>query len=758
MPLRLSRHENLHDAEGEPWACEWPDLVEALSQPPYLGDKAAVPLWSPGTGRKRKGGIDWVDVGVLDVDGADRKGVTFAELDATLERLRGLGVASVVHSTHSAASVYPSKTKFRIVVLLARPVRARDWKPVWAKMRATFAPVADPNPKDAGRRYYAPSAPVDAPPGSIFVHVVEGAPWDPASVEAPPRAEVFGPATSPLTRDLAKLIASQWRSAKSLRKKERGIALASVVKGEPFAQAGERDTRLYQLVDDLVALRPETSPESLADLFAPSLALMGTDAPTAETVIAKAQAARVRVEENEIETEPEPDGTKPVALPARAEVDDPSLLADRTDSSYLVRDGEGVWSKPLRGEGARPEILRVLSEQGIPTHRMTSEGRFVARTIPELVEAHGHVIRERVIVIGSAATTYDPATRTLSESAAPLRPLEPTFSPDVDAWIRALAGRHAHAMRTWLALAPRLSEPVVALALIGTRGAGKSLLANGVARLWSETGPCMADSAFGDHNGEILRCPLVFADERLPRGVKLGGKLKEIVQAREHPVRRKYLAEAKAIGAVRLVVAANSLDVFDIDDAISPEDAMAIGERFYVVKVDASAVDWLEANGGPARAERFVKEDEIAKHALWLQRNYFVQRQGRFWIRAPLAEALVVSGRDQSEVIQWIVMYSENPSLVQGGASSIDPSGTIYVSIGDIDQRWSTYLPNTKKPRFADIRRALTHVAKRHTDGTRRTWRVKQDAIAQWKEEANWTDRKKSVKTNGALDSTVKPN
>ena len=97
-----------------------------------------------------------------------------------------------------------------------------------------------------------------------------------------------------------------------------------------------------------------------------------------------------------------------------------------------------------------------------------------------------------------------------------------------------------------------LTEPCAALYLDGGAGVGKTLLADGLARLWTTNGPTELAGVVGSFNDALLSCPLVFADEVLPDVLKRTegtGELRKLIQARTLPLNRKFKAAAQVRGS-----------------------------------------------------------------------------------------------------------------------------------------------------------------------------------------------------------------
>lgn len=724
--MQLSRALRLDDLKApELWSVEWAELCSAFRT--FIRcEKLDAPGWSPGErpadAPDRKGfRVTQIWAGVIDLDD-----VTPAVFRAVVERLTSAGVCALVHSTHSNAAVWPTRVRARVIFPLSEPVPRQAWRGVWRAFVRRFAPEMDQTTKDPGRYYYVPCAPVDAPEESVFSVELPGSPWAPEHV---PEVLAAAPASVRLTReDVERLARRLARASRSIAADRDASALLAITKGEPFADPGERDDTTFRLVRIIVEAEPRATPESIAELFATPLAVMGPDAPTQESVRLKAERARGYLATRE--DDPREDG--------------PRVLVTPTGSTWYARNDEGRWVGPSTGDAIAPMLLAALepaaSRGEIQIREFTPKGPRL-KSPPALLLELGERIDTARIVLGATHNVYDPSSGIFSEAAA--RPIlrTPKYSARFDGFLRAFAAESYEDLKRWLALAPKLEEPIAALCLLGKRGAGKGLLAGVIASLWTDAGPAMAQSVFGSHNAEILRCPLIFADEALPKGVSVSGALREIVQARQHTIRRKYLPDTVAHGAVRLVIAANNEEILSLDERLGPEDIAAIQERFFIpcagTPVEARFAAACEVSR--LHAEQIVEEGPA--HILWLSQNATIERRGRFWITdapAPMS-ALVTQGGDRSDVILWIVRWMEKPQRLVDGKSFVDVDGEIHLSFNDILNRWDAYMPDVDRPRVQDLRVALRALSRNVKTQGLRHWPIDRSLVNAWIQNTGWT-------------------
>ena len=516
------------------------------------------------------------------------------------------------------------------------------------------------------------------------------------------------------------------------------VALRDLIEGVPYAEPGEREAVTWDLARRLALAIPDASPEAIARWFAPSLSLMGPDAPTLDSVTDKIQRARRNA------YTPAPTDAAPP--------DAPRVLVTPQGSLYFVQSSQG-WDGPYGGDAIDLSIARALEgAPGVELERATPVGP-QRKTRAQILTDYGERVSAYGIELGARAHAYDPEARTLIEAAARPRDLAPLTDQDREiaaSFLDAIANGDAKIradLDTWLARLPYLDDTLAALAFLGPPGCGKGLFASACARLWSEDGPTDADDAFGNWNDGILRCPLIFADEKLPttwQGRDLSAEIRKVLGARTTPIRRRFMPIVAARGCVRMFLAANNDSILSFSHASTEDDIQAISERFYVVRLDrASCQGFLRTF--PGAHARLVQGDALARYALALPQPTADARVGRFWIRGPAhdAETIAIRSGAAYALLSWVVSWLQDPrpltSLVPGAQSHVDAQGHVLVSIGEIGQSWGRYFPGEIPPERSRLAAACRALGVQQRNARGRLWSIRHGPIDTWIRDAGWS-------------------
>lgn len=703
------------------WAADNTDVIPFLGTLPHIitPSKESVPLFGPYTlrpgGKRLNQDVEGVTHAVLDFDPVKTKEKTFHLTRETALRIatRAAQYKCAIYSTfrHERDSF-----RFRVVFPFANPIHPSHWRETWNRLIALY-PEADRVCKDVSRAYFLPSCPPERK-HLAFQQWFDGPCIDLSSVAVSTPVLPSTPLPAePINEAALTRLSDKWKRSSDYNRQYLGERLALVRDGVAFAQGGERSNTLFRLVCELVRELRNVSADVLQATFAKSLDLMRTDSQDLFSEIPgmfeRAKGYLEQVAEQEIAPVPEP-----IATDDLEKIFQTFKSANPLRSLVLQRDSE-YWVLTYSPEHGCQYVR--TNKDGLPkqcAHKLrpfkvnlfVTEGDKTRRMKPdEIVERYGTPVEEVCYSFTCKCPTLERigATHELTQPAAQIREcVKPEFNPEIDAWLRLMGGQHAEALLNWLAFSTDPGKPLVSLVLIGAKSTGKSLLAKGLANLWTNASPPKFRSAIGDFNAELMRCPLVFADEDLPRdsrGRVRTAEFRAFLQEGRHSINAKYKQPVTLIGYPRLIVAANNENVLDFgSENLSPDDLAAIQERLFVLQVSESCAQYLEK----CDVGEWVRTNAIAAHALHLAQERIGRYHGRFGLKIETATGpMLFTHGIRSQVIEWIVKHVLNPSIIR--AKTVVMNEEIRVFVSDIDAHWNDYL-GTLRPTTPRISAALS--------------------------------------------------
>ncbi len=552
-------------------------------------------------------------------------------------------------------------------------------------------------------------------------------------------------------------------------------ALRAMRDGKPYARAGERNAALFQAVRLLCEWFPDATDAQLTEFCRASVLATG-DKPAEEELANLADVLR-RSREKFAEHD-----AIYLAL-ARAGIEPTAQLTEHgTDlrRRLLVTfptGGRGVMrpdgsyaptayaDQALKHHLAQEDVLGWAARAGLAAFTFTDDdGR--ARTVKwdTVIERYSTLVSDWRGDFNASACHLEQepgGAFTFVEAVAPRRAdLAPRFDARIDAWLRALGGERADLLLDWLASFFRLDRPTPALVLVGAKSSGKNLLAEGLARGWVHGSPTPFEATAAAFNEALQRCPLLFADERLPRDIRGRAELAEhvraLVTARTHELNRKFRPVVTVRGCVRIVVATNDTR-FEFGD-MNAEAHAALAERLLHIEPGEAARALLQRlqREGLDTAE-WVAGDGIVRHVLWLQEHRTVRAGSRLLVDGngeELINRASNSGGTPADVCQWLCGWLMRPDALNGPARAhvrIE-GGELLVSAAamrGVDQ-WQVYVHHTRDvPSPTAVGRALAGLSGRSTrrltvrDGERERadfHRVNAAALFAWAERAGYGD------------------
>ena len=668
--------------------------------------------------------------------------------DDEIERVLSIAerYTHVAWTTHSHGA--PGKgSRWRVLFPFAEPADPKDAKRLHLGLDALLGGgVLDPKTKDAGRLFYLPSVPADLEHLAIsFDH--DGPHLAPADLlAAVPAAPVVVERRTGLSPDLETL-------RQALSKLPRGHPLKPSIKamlaGESFAPAGESHDRVLAITGLIAQKRDTLSDDDVGALFDRSIAAMqeaGSSITIEETITAyvgavdrlvdwRDAAATERTQQAQQQqagaTGPYTDSDlQRIAAGAGCSPDD---LADRwilqRDGRVYLLDEDGGYRGPYPRDDCQLAAARVLARAPVRLIEATETGPR-RRAWLDITIDYGAALDSEVASFVASRTRYEQDTHTLHHAPCPLRPLAPQHDPQIAEWLDVVAGpSKLAALLDWLAVCPDLNRLLCALYLEGAPASGKTLLAVGLARLWTEASPTPLQEIVGSFSEHLLRCPLVLADEEIktPFGSStVTAQIRSMISQHTHTITRKHLKPLEAHGALRIVLAANHDGLLKSADVATEDDLRAIAERFLHIKIGEDATAYLRTL--PAGTAAGWARDGIARHALALAQSRDVPDTGeRFAVSGVVDEmhrTLAFGSRYNAQVCEWLVGYVNHPvpyDRTSKGLVFIE-GGSLFVNTSALVSSWALYMKHIKDiPDTATIAAAIRTFA---ADGGR-TYRRK---------------------------------
>jgi hypothetical protein len=663
----------------------------------------------------------------------------------------------------------------------------------------------------------------------------------PPAVQTGP-ADAVSPAPVPTTTDARtkqEILEGVRSKLRGLRNRENKELFAKVLKGESFAEPGERDHQLQKAASNLAFCEPDAAPELLVELLVPSLAVMEQQHPDGAMTLddavekisrAQSDARRKRAEEAErnrrmIEVlrrqanpprklESIPGGGPPTpALPGPvtsaaanvppADARDSGVprpgstalaLAPAARLDAYMFDADGKYTSDALGYFAHRQTELSLTPctqddwrklwiiQAGTAFYVFSGGRYLApiptemlavslpRDLVALPDAYfqwrvptekGERPKRKEEILADLATGargviahletqesfYDPQTQIFHEAACPLRNLEPRFDKHVDEWLRRLGGANVDKLLDWVAAVTLLQYQCCALYISGVPNSGKTMLAHGLARLWSEGGPTQLANIVDNFNSDLTRCPLVHADEYLPLSGRSGKQhstnLRSLVAQDSRPLNRKYLASADLRGTLRLILTANNARLLNMgDEELEYNDLEATAGRFLHIDAGQEPRAYLQQLGGREGTDGWVDRDVIARHALWLRADRMPspKLQSRFIVEGHVTamhESLAVQGAVPNLVCEWLANHlTKAHAAVQQSRSVLVGNEMLLVNTAALVEHWEKYLPGTRAvPTTTRIGKALRNLSVPRFEkrwGGRRYHYIKWQLVLNW--------------------------
>lgn len=671
---------------------------------------------------RSKHNTQFADALVLDLDGLDDRA-----LEKVLERLRPFEFVVYSSYTHGA-DIARGLWKLRVVAPLAVSVPRADFPKVWFAWNNFTFRSTDPATKDVSRLYYLPAT--FDPTLAVTFHN-EGRwldPWKDLPVQAV--AAQDSPGESPALIRIRKGL----QRAEGVLDKDKP-AFKALADGLPFAEPDSEKrhidmrTMTWWLADRDSCL----SRASINAIFGPSISTMleqASDAPTLDQVWSAYETAVEKLAD-ERETRARAVQRKHAGDAYSAEeleriAEKQGWTMEKLSRLWVVQKDGAAWFLDENGEYRGPfgrDDLLMACRRFLPR----TEARLVEITragakprAPATVMAEVGTLANKVVCdLTAQYTRFNADSGTMFEATAPVRTdLEPRYHEKVDKWLQVLGGRHYEKLKAWLAVLPDLNRMLCAIYFDGPKGVGKSMFARGASALWSETAtPGDIELFLGSFNDTVAMCPLIFADEDLPKHATrdVTAKLREELAKTSRQLKRKFRHPAEMRGAIRLTLAANNELLIAVQKAMTPNDLEAFAERFLYIRIPDEMKDYFK--GWERReVERMIVRD-IAEHALHLHATIAVEdSESRFAVKGDvddIHQLFLTSGQINGLVCEWLVKFLMNPtpynreSNTAGLVRCDAKEQRLLANPQGIADNWSSYIKGAPAPGTSEIATAL---------------------------------------------------
>lgn len=671
----------------------------------------------------------------------------------------------VVYTTHRHGSTSArGKPRVRVVLPFLEPVTPEVYPEVWEGLNRLVGGINDPQTKDISRLHFLPST-FDPEVAEAMHH--PGKWLAPDDLPTPERTREKTATLDDFNRQ--KLLVNIKNRAKVIGKDDplKPAAMA-LTRGQPFADPGSRHNTVLQLTMWLERMEDDFDSTTLEMLFGPSLEVMESispGAPTIDEVVSAYQGAVEKSEKHRLEQQArqasehlKPYTDADLERIAKRQGWTPDQLHDRwavqRDGAAWLLTSAGDYVGPFSKDDLGLAASRVLAAAPIRLIEFTQNG-FRFRPIADVVREVGSLAMEIISDMTIQYSTFNAETETMHDAVSPLRTdLKPTFNQEIDQWLHLLGGPLYIKLVDWLSCCSDLTKLLCAIYFDGPEGSGKTLFAHGVAKLWTEGGPAEIEKVLSDFNDELVRSPVIIADEEIP--MRWGRQtvtttLRSMLSTTQRTLKRKYRPNSDLKGAIRLVLTANNAFLLESSGVSSAQDLNAIARRFLYVPVGQAATDYL--NTLSRETKEHWMERGIAEHALYLSEHHEIKEVGkRFWVEGDVSQMhrmLMTGTRWNSFVCEWLVKYLMNPQPfdVLGTGLIRRQKGELLVNDQALVDKWELYMSARIDPETAKIGSALRAIASTK-DRKQLRWQGKQiryrvidlDHLVDWSDRYNIGD------------------
>jgi hypothetical protein len=659
------------------------------------------------------------------------------------------GTSCIIHTSHSHLT--PRKHElgcYRLIFELTDEYAPDEWPMVWRAMQELCQGKIDPcTAEPPSRGYYLPSAPTSHSQ-SAARWLNEGEPLctdeliafgqDLGAVSrswvAPVRKVRDGVAPN---RTAILQQASRWVNSRYQRTQNSGAIAKAILTGQQSIPVGEgkRNQALYDLATIIGRTWPNASSDDIAKVFieaTPGWDLVSPDSKydleELSGMIARCQdyAEAWAQEQADAKAEQLTQGQRTTTITEEeiahlAEVYGPQwwqhACAILNKDVYFLRPNGTYDPSPVQIGNILPAARNRLAVFGRHVEdNFEIEGKngphLQKKNSAQFVYDYGTVIDAVVYDLTRPQGGWDPLRRTILMQVGEAR-VEPAEHPEIQRWLECCGDF----LIDMVSQMPHHDLMLPALVMIGKGGTGKTLLANGIAQIYAH-GPAPAEAAFHEFNAKTLcACPIVLMDEKAAPQYRKEGTtfLRRFLTERVRELNEKYRTRVELHGFLRLIVAANSVDVLETNEDMGPDDRDAFAERLVYIDMNAGAEE-LGKHPQPEIQREWLDKRHLAQHVLWLSEHWKVRNPGRrFAVRqeeGALRAALSSHTGTARDVLHWLLSFLAEPGVVVAKHAPIEVTrGELRVNGKAVFREWSAYLADYRKPSPNMIGKAIASLA-----------------------------------------------
>lgn len=454
----------------------------------------------------------------------------------------------------------------------------------------------------------------------------------------------------------------------------RDRSFTNLLSGQSLAPKGKRDHTLFKLCGRLASIDNfETHPRGLLQLFIPSLKVWA-DKPSADTSLDQWMALALdKLTRQQKALAAEEAEIAPIRRLMKQEAQGHGPLLLRKDNGLVFWDfRRKEYNPPVQVSNWITQAKECWPPSApVDLQYLNEKGKLCYKTLDQILREYARQAANIQYVYDEGG--WDEETRTVRVRDAKFRKLEPAYNKQVDRWLKNMFGEQYEKAADWLACVPALDKQLCALYVAGPGGAGKTLLKEGIGKMWHQEGGVAAEHCFTQFNALLLKTPFIFLEEGWTGkgSIDLCVNVREMVGGRTHRVEPKGLPKMTLRGYPRLLIIAND-DLALASNKTKPlsEDAFqATCERILYIKLDPLA----SFRSLRLPAEQWMSEDDytIPQHIWWLHQQRYQKlldehEENRFIVTGEPSrfhKRLGTSIEATYAVLQWLLIAIPKHSI-----------------------------------------------------------------------------------------------